>query len=83
MNRKEWVSNDKAVCSMSQEKHRVQAETVSVLGHTWCVSNDINAIKSIKMPHSETKRSVLQTVASVFYPLGLFAPVSLKGKIFI
>jgi len=51
---------------MFQEKYRVQAETVSVLGHTWCLSNDMFALKPIKMPHSETIRSVLRTVASMF-----------------
>ena len=47
-----------------------------MLGHVWnIVKSPMKQSVSVK-----TKRTVLQTVASVYDPLGLFSPVVLRGK---
>jgi hypothetical protein len=57
-----------------------------VLGITWTPQDDQIAIsvpQLTTLESSSTKREVLQTIASMFDPLGLFSPVTLMGKHFM
>ena len=57
-----------------------------MLGITWTPHDDQIAIsvpKFATLESSSTKREVLQSIASIFDPLGLFSPVTLLGKHFM
>ena len=57
---------------------------MKVLGLTWCVKEDCLTINSqIKDEHIVSKRTVLRQIASVYDPLGLYSPVTLRGKLFL
>lgn len=86
MNLREWTTNNYTVNQFIAFNDRASCDTVKVLGHTWDVEKDQISIKSPvswEMPDILTKRTVLKQVASVFDPMGLFAPVLLRGKLFL
>lgn len=86
MNLRERTTNNYTVNQFIAFNDKTSCNTVKVLGHTWNVEKDCISIKSsvtLEMPGVLTKRSVLKQVASVFDPMGLFAPVILRGKIFL
>ena len=57
---------------------------MKVLGLTWFVKEDCLAINSqIKDEQIVSKRTVLRQIASVYDPLGLYSPVTLRGKLFL
>jgi len=62
---------------------------MKVLGITWTPQDDQIDISVPKLTtvetleSSSTKREVLQSIASIFDPLGLFSPVTLMGKHFM
>jgi hypothetical protein len=53
------------------------------LGVSWCIENDQLKFRIVVHSHALTRRGVLSTVCSMFDPLGLLAPVVLKGKIIL
>lgn len=63
---------------------RANRETMKVLGLAWFVKEDLLAINSqIRDEKTLSKRIVLKQIASVYDPLGLFNPVTLRGKLFM
>ena len=57
---------------------------MKVLGLTRFVKKDCLAINSqIKDEHIVSKRKVLGKITSVYDPLGLSSPVTLRGKVFL
>jgi len=82
MNLREWLSNDQDVNKFLSPEDRSNSNKQKVLGHSWNIEADcISVTSAIKeMTNAETKRTVLQTVASLYDPLGLFSPVILRGK---
>ena len=55
-----------------------------MLGLTKFVKEDCLAINSqIKDEHIVSKRTVLRQIASVYDPLGLYSPVTLRRKLFL
>jgi len=57
---------------------------MKVLGMHWDSEADTLSVKPVKMLERSfvTMRTVLKQVAKLFDPLGMFAPVTLKGKLF-
>jgi hypothetical protein len=50
------------------------------LGVSWCIESDTLQFRVIVKNNVMTRRGILSTVSSVFDPLGLIAPVVLRGK---
>lgn len=50
------------------------------LGVEWNIERDVFQFRLNLPSHPTTRRGILATVASVYDPLGLIAPVILKGK---
>ena len=53
------------------------------LGVSWCVESDRLRFRVIVQQKAMTRRGILSTVCSIFDPLGLLAPVVLKGKMIL
>lgn len=86
MNLREWLSNSERVNEFIPMKDRAQETNMNVLGHLWNSKSDTIAIKHPKnteVAEKITKRIILKKIASVFDPMGLFAPVILKGKVLL
>ncbi|XP_060597241.1 uncharacterized protein LOC132751136 [Ruditapes philippinarum] len=86
MNLREWITNSDFVNKFIPKEDRADTKSVKVLGHHWNVNEDTVTIAGPKNKSNEpewTKRTVLKTISSVFYPLGLLSPVLLRGKVFI
>ena len=57
---------------------------MKVLGLTWFVKEDLLALNSqLRDENTLTKRTVLRQIASIYDPLGLYSPVTLRGKLFL
>ena len=80
----EWASNSNLVPS-------TMPDDVKVLGMNWNTTNDTLSVpfpKDITLflnsnPPHLTKRKVVSLLATVFDPLNLLAPLTIKGKLFI
>ena len=84
MNLREWKSNNTQVMDLMLEKDKANETCMKVLGMHWDSEADTLSVKPVKMLEMSfvTKRTVLKQVAKFFDPLGMFAPVTLKGKLF-
>lgn len=82
-----WVSNNGALNSRIEEDfkdYKVPPST-SVLGLQWDVQDDVLSIKSLaNVDHSSlSKRKLLSLISSLFDPLGLLSPVTIRGKLLV
>ena len=77
MNLRKWSSN---VPSLNED---VNSEATKILGLPYEPTSDVIKITAPKFLNEfPTKRQVLQSIASIFDPLGLFAPVVTTLKLF-
>ena len=87
MNLREWASNSQLFMAFVPYQDRVgELKHQRVLGINWnAVTDEFSVSKSIlqKLPSVQTKREVLQIIASIFDPLGYFAPSILEAKFFM
>ena len=84
MNLRDWMTNSQEVLNEIPTHDRANRENMKVLGLTWFIKEDCLAINSqIKDEHIVSKRTVLRQIASVYDPLGLYSPVTLRGKLFL
>ena len=84
MNLRDWMTNSQEVLNEIPTHDRANRENMKVLGLTWFVKEDCLAMNSqIKDEHIVPKRTVLRQIASVYDPLGLYSPVTLRGKLFL
>ena len=86
MNIREWASNSKQFMDLLPPKDRTVNCEQKVLGINWnLVSDELSLSKpsASKLQHVSSKREVLQAIASVFDPLGFFAPIVLEAKLFM
>ena len=84
-NLRAWSSNsDRARQLFSSHSVGVEDTTLKILGMVWNVNNDSMSFAQ-RSPDSEasTKRKILKALASVFDPLGILSPVSVRGKILL
>ena len=87
MNLREWSSNSDVVrAALPGQPDRLHSP-VSVLGLRWSATQDTFSIPCFQPLALQsaiiTKRQVLQLIAQVYDPLGLFTPVLLAGKLFL
>lgn len=85
MNLREWMSNNKQVMDLISVKDKASGNSMKVLGMNWDIESDKLSVKpcEILKVSSGTKRTVLKQVAKLFDPLGMFAPVTLNGKLLL
>ncbi|XP_044313279.1 uncharacterized protein LOC123037281 [Drosophila rhopaloa] len=92
MELRKWASNDsRLLLSIPSEYHCTQTllswdttDPIKALGMYWlpikdCFKYQIN----FEMPVSSTKRMILSSIARLFDPLGLIAPVIISGKLIL
>ena len=81
---REWTCNDRSVLASFKNEEVCDAEEVKVLGYLYNRDEDTVKLKNPSLdPNASTKRQILSSLASVFDPLGIFAPVLLQGKLMI
>lgn len=83
MNLREWSTNSMDVNNVIPECDKAKDEEVKVLGHTWNTKTDTLSIQDPNKNDNDlsvTKRNVLKQIASVYDPLGMFTPVTIRGK---
>ncbi len=86
MNLRDWATNDDRVLQIipEQKRERTKNNVIKVLGIMWDKTIDMIGCKlDENLPLEGTKRNVLRYVASIYDPLGLFAPCVLGLKIFL
>ena len=84
MNLRDWMTNSQEVLNEIPTHGRANRENMKVLGLIWFDKQDCLAINSqIKDEHIVSKRTVLRQIASVYAPLGLYSPVTLRGNLLL
>lgn len=85
MNLREWCSNSNELLNHIPAEDNVGKRTTKVLGLKWDSEADtlqLNVNWSNRL-NCRTKREVLKATASIYDPLGLFQPCTLRLKIFL
>ena len=85
MNLRDWMSNSQQVLKRIPTNDRSSEEKIKVLGLKWYAKEDQISISFSSIAKTQpclTKRIVLKQIASVYDPLGLYSPVTLKVKLF-
>ena len=84
-NRKELVKEElddlESEESFAKQQLKSKESGTKLLGLGWNESEDTISISFEKKDSEPTKRGVLQTLASIYDPLGIVSPVTLMGKI--
>ena len=86
MNLRDWISNSKFVSENTSPDDLMKERVTKVLGVIWNRSIDEFSISTKKLENIEqakTKREVLAILASIFDPLRMITPVTLKMKLFL
>ena len=84
MNLRDWMSNSDEVLNQIPIYDRANRERMKILGLTWIVKEDtLTLAHQIKVSSKVSKRTILQQIASIYDPLGLYSPVILRGKVFL
>ncbi|KAL7632709.1 UNVERIFIED_CONTAM: hypothetical protein RMT77_016980 [Armadillidium vulgare] len=85
LNLREWASNSPLATSIFQEQNLgIDGHLIKMLGMEWDVKSDTMSYPSRKLnSEANTKRRILQNVASIFDPLGVLSPVVIRGKILL
>ena len=86
MNLQQWTSNSLEFLSLVPDDLKVKGSIVKVLGITWNTLNDeLTILESRMLPSDQhtTKREILLDIARIYDPLGLIAPVTFYGKVFM
>ncbi|XP_067214144.1 uncharacterized protein [Linepithema humile] len=87
-----WLTNHSAILESISSENRIDSSSIRidetaiihVLGLCWNPSSDtFHFSVTVSIPSVLTKRNVLSTIAKVFDPLGLLAPILITAKIFI
>ena len=83
---KQWSSNSNALKRVISERDSDSLNgeaNISVLGLNWNSRKDTLSIKSMIDTDVRTKRQVVSEISKHYDPLGLFIPVSIKGRVLI
>ncbi|VDI44462.1 Hypothetical predicted protein [Mytilus galloprovincialis] len=86
MNLRDWCSNSAQFMSDIPKQDQANRERMKVLGINWTIKDDKLSMSGPKLETlelSSTKREILQSIASIFDPLGFFSPVTLLGKLLL
>ncbi|EPB72220.1 integrase core domain protein [Ancylostoma ceylanicum] len=83
MNMREFISNDSNLMKLIAEEDKASCPTPKVLGVKWNTAEDKLIIKCDPLEANfTTKRTVLQTNASVYDPMGWLIPLLIRSKCF-
>ncbi|KHJ95184.1 Pao retrotransposon peptidase [Oesophagostomum dentatum] len=83
MNMREFISNDLTLMNLIPNEDKAQTSTPKVLGIQWKITEDNLVIKCTpELAEPITKRTVLQTNATIYDPLGLLLPLLVRSKSF-
>ena len=86
MNLRQWTTNSKVLKQKVKENNSGAPEIVKVLGLVWNAEKDTlslnikNLIEDVKKLKRLTKRTVFSFAASIFDPLGMVEPFTVKAK---
>ncbi|XP_075230318.1 uncharacterized protein LOC142329529 [Lycorma delicatula] len=87
---RKWCPNSSAllesVTETDDSNHRfnISSKGINTLGLIWNHIEDTLCFSTnVKIDNSFTKRSVLATISSIFYPLGLLGPIIMQCKLFM
>ena len=84
MNLCDWMSNSNEVLNQIPIYDMANRERMRILDLTWIVKEDtLTLAHQIKVTSNVSKRTILQQIASIYDPLGLYSPVILRGKVFV
>ncbi|XP_057296720.1 uncharacterized protein LOC130625638 [Hydractinia symbiolongicarpus] len=86
MNLREWLTNSDKVNKKIDPEDQVKSKITKVLGLVWNTITDELSISTKRINSDKlgtTKREVLATIASVYDPLGMLTPGTIKMKIFL
>ena len=86
MNLREWVSNSFEYLDLLPKNEVVKGDFVKIFSTYWnCVEDYLqtNGIDFFNLKVPPTKHKVLRTIARIFNPLGVVAPVTYNGKMFL
>ena len=79
MNLREWMSNSEEVLNEIPDCDKANRKGIKVLGLIWSVKEDYLSMSSQRGDELIlSKGTVLQQIASVYDPLGLFSPLTLR-----
>ena len=78
---KEELDDSESEESFTKQQLKSKESGTKLLGLGWNESEDTIFISFEKKDSEPTKRGVLQTLASIYDPLGIVSPVTLMGKI--
>ena len=86
---RQWTSNNQSLKKQIQKDFPDYeiAETTSVLGLNWDTTEDTLSLKPVYYKQTEqkplTKRLLLSQISKLFDPLGVFSPITIKGKLLL
>lgn len=83
MNLREYASNSQPFYDLLSKEDKIGNQLVKVLGLIWNTSTDKFSMKTPSMDKAVTKRGVLQTIGSIYDPLGLITPVTFSAKVLL
>ena len=86
VNLRDWISNSKFANENTSPDDLMKERVTKVLGLIWNATADGFSISTKKLENIEeakTKLHVLASLASIFDPLGMKTPVTLKMKLFL
>lgn len=82
-----WNSNNSDLRSQFDTKHKLADHGLSiekVLGYNFDISTDQMCVNKTSLSNNATtKRQILSEVSKVYDPLSLYAPITIKSKIFL
>lgn len=86
---RQWsTNNDKLRFQIQRNfENYTVPKTTPILSLQWNTEEDTLALKPVELASLEqnpmTKRQLLSNVSKLFDPLGLFAPITIKGRILL
>lgn len=86
MNLRQWITNNEDVNEKIPEDDKDKEKSIKILVYNWSTEDDKLSVRKAKLLNKDfvlSKRSVLTQLASVFDPLGMFSPVTMRGKVLI
>ena len=79
-NMRKWASNDSEVMKNIRDEDKCRNKVVKVLGMIWKTEKDEISLATMKS-EKEGDNLMLQRIASVYDPIGFFAPVMIRFKV--
>ena len=87
-NLRTWKSNSEQLCNMAARENVLDGDTeTKILGMRWNANSDILTFarqNDVRTDNSQvTKREILRQSSSIYDPLGILSPVTIRAKLLI